>query len=562
MQLMDQRAHGYVSTEQVEAAVSSVLGSLGAIPPKGPPPAKARTRRKASESWTQPATTTISTSTSIQVDQGNYDDDDDEDEAEINKNSTQNDSDKHHPESTQQSPLSSFSAAAAALDTPFMTTIGSNNDPTQIMSLKEYQELLKEIPMGKVGAQMMTAFGDGSRPNIEALKLALEGTRRALQYIVMDARALRRRIKLQYSQAQLETLAGKKSIAGTSTSTTNNVTADNPATTISATTSLAHTMATTTDPSLAYRAILIDEAAMHDPLGRHPPCGFDVEQLARLYPEELQAYDRWNELHEEYEHPNPVEVDGDTDKSKTTTRTTSPTTTTNNQEEEEENDYLGGHLKERVAVFNIRTDHMPQDMYLHFSRIRQGSFLPRGRGRQQTQLEREWDSLEVRKGRGRGGTWLHMPAITVRFLHWLGFQPPEVPPPDTETTQVLAFLGHDRMGRIVEKAIQLRNFRLGKDALEFRELPPWEQLTVEEIQAALDDPDVKPAPLFPFDDNPNHGICLPNVQLYFGPGFEQRLELELEEYVMFGYSCFCSCCLENQLLTPSLLSLSLLGIGE
>lgn len=549
MLLMDQRARGEASTEQVEEAVSSILGKLGAAPP---PKKKARTRTRASKS-TKAAAAASSSLATIQVDQGNYDDEDDSNENDKNTAKIKNDNDNNHQQEDmnhqESKELPSSSLSSSTVDAMKLST--AYDDNTNTISMEDYQELLKEIPMGKVGSQMMTAFGDGSCPNIEALKLALEGTRRALQYIVMDARALRRRIKLQYSQAQLETLAGKKNIAGPTTISTSAIAAANggltdPTTTRSANTNhnATTTTTTTTDATLVFRALLTDQSASHDPLGRHPPCGFDFEQLARLYPEEIQAYDRWNELHEEYEHPNSDEEGEDKPQVPRTSDGTTPLATDEADQVQQEQDYLGGHLKERVAVFNIRTDHMPKDMYLHFSRIRQGSFLPRGRGRQSTKLEKEWNSIEIRRGRGRGGTWLHMPAITVRFLHWLGFQPPEVPPPDAETTQVLAFLGHDRMGRIVEKAIQLRNFKEGKDALEFRELPPWEQLTVQDIQAALDDPDVKPAPLFPFDDDQD-GMRLPNVQLYFGPGFEQRLELEMEEYVITELIYAVGCWLGN-----------------
>jgi len=124
-----------------------------------------------------------------------------------------------------------------------------------------------------------------------------------------------------------------------------------------------------------------------------------------------------------------------------------------------------------------------------------------------------------------------MSAVSVRFLHWLGFDPPEKPPPDGETTQVLGFLGYDRMGRIIEKAIYLRHAEQHQDDgnqtdLRQRRLPEGCHLTTEDIRRALQDPDVKPQSLFSLEKKPQG---LPNTQLYFGPGFEQRLELELEE---------------------------------
>jgi hypothetical protein len=39
----------------------------------------------------------------------------------------------------------------------------------------------------------------------------------------------------------------------------------------------------------------------------------------------------------------------------------------------------------------------------------------------------------------------------VRFLHWVGFDPAtELPPPDEETAEALAFLAYDVFGRIIE----------------------------------------------------------------------------------------------------------------
>jgi hypothetical protein len=58
------------------------------------------------------------------------------------------------------------------------------------------------------------------------------------------------------------------------------------------------------------------------------------------------------------------------------------------------------------------------------------------------------------------------------------------------------------------------------------ELKRGEQLTLQDIEKALADPDIKPAPLHSLDDS-----AQPPSQLYFGPGFEQRLELEMEECV-------------------------------
>lgn len=62
------------------------------------------------------------------------------------------------------------------------------------------------------------------------------------------------------------------------------------------------------------------------------------------------------------------------------------------------------------------------------------------------------------------------------------------------------------------------------DADVLGELRRGEQLSPSDVELAMDDPDIRPVPL--------HGVektSQPSVQLYFGPGFEERLELELEE---------------------------------
>jgi len=63
--------------------------------------------------------------------------------------------------------------------------------------------------------------------------------------------------------------------------------------------------------------------------------------------------------------------------------------------------------------------------------------------------------------------------------------------------------------------------------LAWSELPPGQQLTKEDIDWALDDPDIKPRALHSTNEN----NAVPPAQLYFGPGFEERLELEMDEYV-------------------------------
>ena len=140
-----------------------------------------------------------------------------------------------------------------------------------------------------------------------------------------------------------------------------------------------------------------------------------------------------------------------------------------------------------------------------------------------------------------GGSHQPLPVIAARFLHWVGFDvgygtespPSEValPPPNDDTTHALAFLAYDFFGRIVEKAIFLRNLERQKrscpdmdEASVLLELESGEQLEQVDVARAMDDPDIKPLPLYSADETRKVG-----PQLYFGPGFEDRLEIEMEE---------------------------------
>jgi hypothetical protein len=463
LELLSQRASGHVDNTLVETAVQKVLASIGAVPPP---------RKQEDGEVSKP---------SFKVDMGNYDDDEDD---EINGDGQE------------------------AISKPVASHTNVPIAPKLNYAIQEYKELLNDIPMGKVGSQMMTTFGDGPQPDIEALQLALKGVREALQLIVMDARAVRRKATAHFAHAQEQALSGFRKMKKLETQQV-------------------------VDPSLVYRAMLGEEANAHDPLGKNKPCGFDVEQLKTLYPEEVRAYHRWNELHSEYtelasEKAIEAEDDGHPKAEGESSGAQQPECD-DDEEKDDDKEYLGGHLKERAATFDARTADMEKDTYIKFSRIRQGSFLPRRQ--QRSQLEMEWEAIDRKRGRMKEGSWMRMSAVSVRFLHWLGFDPPEKPPPDADTTQVLGFLGYDRMGRIVEKAVHLRNAKRNKDGenpldLRLRKLPEGEQLTKEDIQEALEDPDVKPESLFRLERQ-SHG--LPNTQLYFGPGFEQRLELELEE---------------------------------
>ena len=90
------------------------------------------------------------------------------------------------------------------------------------------------------------------------------------------------------------------------------------------------------------------------------------------------------------------------------------------------------------------------------------------------------------------------------------------------------------MGKIVEKAIYLRNVAAkGESDGEFLlELKEGEQLSASDIENAMNDSDIRPVSLYNAPDSENAQKQFA-AQLYFGPGFEDRLEMEMDELVAF-----------------------------
>lgn len=134
---------------------------------------------------------------------------------------------------------------------------------------------LNKIPMGSVGARMMVTFGDGKSPDPDAVRMVLEGARLSLLNIIKDARALRRHAKSEYAKAQRAMHMGHKNFRRKA----KNGKDDRIFTSEGV------------DPSLLYRSINRNDKLVYD-----PKCGFDIEQLQQLLPEEMNAYDRWNEV--------------------------------------------------------------------------------------------------------------------------------------------------------------------------------------------------------------------------------------------------------------------------
>ena len=471
LQLLTKRTKCENTNAQIESAVSDILKSMGAAPPS-----QVSMNGSHSSGINGKAPTTAASKDQIQVDTDDYDDVDAKPQSIAMPPSRKNDS--------------------------------LSNNPSSIVcrdwTEEEYVDQISQIPMGIEGAKMMTTFGDSRYPDPKALEEALLGTRRTLQLAMMDARAIRRKIKKRFDEAKkMSRRLDQSSLA----------------------------RASSLDPTMMSRSL-----TAHDRLAYNLPCGFDIEQLECLYPEVMREYRRWNEMYQRSQRKNAAAVrddeanDQSDDENDEKEENNSPDGQTDVLEEEN-TETLGGHLKERAAHFDTRTDNMMSEGYLKFSQVRQGSFLSRGNRQRKSKEDTEWEKRNNIKGkRGRQTDWEKMDARTIRFLHWLGFDPTTaLKPPDDATTQALAFLGYDTMGRIIEKAIYLKNLEssqndLGSEDLETWQLKPGEALLRADIVRALKDPEVQPTSMYALD-----GLSAPSLQRYFGPGFEERLELEMEE---------------------------------
>lgn len=357
---------------------------------------------------------------------------------------------------------------------------------------------------------MLTAFGDGPNPIPQTVEATLLGARKLLQVTIQDARALRRQTKESFKKAQAQVAKGKL----------RKPTFLNKG-----------TPEAIPDPEMLYRALL-----GYDRMARETKCGFNFENLKSLFPEEMRAYMRWNSLKEEYDKNTEGDGDGDAADAGEEKDDEPPPPAMDPMKE-------GGHLQERAEQFDLRTNLMDPSGYMKFSEHRRGSFLPK-RIRQEGDVEWEENrKLSKAKGNKDSGVWSTMSAKSARFLHWVGFDPDNgLPPPNDETTQALAFLGYDFVGRIVEKAIFLKNLAKAKQQQEesdkdgnvderniLLELQEGEQLDKGDIDNAMND--IRPAAMY----STNESVASahkPVAQLYFGPGFEDRVEMELDELML------------------------------
>jgi len=536
LELVDARAAGRATNAQVEAAVARLLELQAAVAPptagaaaattveRKDPDAAAAEVPQTEKAPPPPAPAPPPPQQEIQPDTENYDDDDEDEEEETIAA-------KQQPaRGATKKTASAKQGKQKKTRRKSKKTAADETIPTADWSVYE------SIPLGKQGAQMMTTFGDGRAPRPAAVAAALQGARLWLQTAIRDARTLRRRQRQVYRAAKDSLKADRPQKPALQSEWSNEI---------------------------LYRA-----GAGYDQLAYDPKCGFRTEDLRQLFPEAMNAYERWNQMHAETAEANSKGDDDDNDdnnkeedeEAESKTTATSPIKGISSEE--------GGHLQERAAQFDLRTEKMQEAWYLKYAALRQGSFLPRSRA-SSNPSDADWDRArhehkQQSSGGGGGfgtgrpknnsssatnnsGSWAHMPAPTVRFLHWVGFEPQSVlPPPTDETTHALAFLGYDFFGRIVEKAILLRKnaqrgttrtttVQTNKDdddedeaAVLLLELEEGEQLEEDDIARAMDDPEIKPVPLYSADSSKNKKAGT-MTQLYFGPGFENRLEMELEE---------------------------------
>lgn len=465
---------------------------------------------------------------SIEEDLGNYDDDNDEED----DDDEADDKGDSKPAASVLRPTAAATISAGVPGSSNPSTTGRNHHrkrPRRASSGKagtsskalspaeqsvNWKLTYESIPLGRQGAKMMVAFGDGPHPIPSVVAKTLQATRLMLLAAIRDARHVRRRHQRQYQQALLHARGRSKMVAAAAEVHSSNHRPPPPV----------------VDAHLQFRAM-----HSHDDLGKSPKCGFGTEELRVLYPEEINAYERWSELHH-YTNVNNneednINLDDETDKPESTNEDVNTENSNGDDLNGNPKEVAGGHLMERMVQFDIRTDRMDKDNYLQFSNVRfQGSFLPRrvvGEDRHRAPV----------RGRAADGSTTNMAIVMVRFLHWVGFDVDGVvpshgaemrlPAPNADTTQVLAFLAHDFFGRIVEKAIFWRNVQ-DDETKVLLELPENEQLQDSDIARALEDPEVRLTSLYAAR---NDGASAPSKpQLYFGPGFEERLEMELEEF--------------------------------
>jgi hypothetical protein len=274
LQLLTDRTKGKATNEQVEMAVSKILSAAGLVASSESSKSALTRENKRDAAATGKAP---KEEPKIQLDTENYDDDDEEEE--VDKVTNNNDV-------KEPSVEPSLSKKRKRGRPPNPEKEATRNKKVEESQRKEQYD---HIPLGSQGAHMMTAFGDGPHPKSEAVAATLLGARRLLQVTVQDARALRRKATEQFQKAQTDVAKYSKSTKQKSISNRNKSFDSTKAQQKSEDSS--EQQAALVDPTMLYRAF-----TGYDKLAYAPKCGFDYEQLMGMYPEEMRAYARWNQV--------------------------------------------------------------------------------------------------------------------------------------------------------------------------------------------------------------------------------------------------------------------------
>jgi hypothetical protein len=550
VRLVESRAEGRTNDATIQAALDAIVGSASASASLPPPPTPAQDNnihfeQKKMTDRGEEQQQQQERHREIQPDTENYDDDDDDDDDDDvnkdNKNENKTESYKNIEKETQQrvgvdkTSLPFKRKRGRPRKYPILndddesvedveggnTASGSDARASSLFLFEDSPTIhayYRDIPLGVTGARMLHVFGDGPRPHPSTVAAALHGTRQLLACAIRDARHVRRRYAQLYKTAQ---------------STVRPYRQQSPS---------------SQDKSQWSTELLYRAQMGHDARGNTVPAGFTIQELEILFPETMRAYSKWIEMHEETNQKDDVDAADDVE-NKTTISTEIDYTLQYKSSADQSNgndagmEVAIGHLQQRAEQFDCRTQKMNPKGYLEYASLRaKGSFLPRRKKHAQNNNEPNTFDSDNDPDSTRRNSNSGMSISTKRFWHWVGFDPQseELPPPDPETTEALAFLAYDFLGRIIEKAIVLRlqqQQSSNSDSVVW-ELSRGEQLEPIDIERAMKHPDILPVPLFSATSASNTVTTttgLPKIipQLYFGPGFEDRLELELEE-MMYG----------------------------
>jgi hypothetical protein len=179
-----------------------------------------------------------------------------------------------HPTNTQKTNADTSTSTADG-NTSTATTLPP---PAVLLGLTggltgNHDETLKihEIPLGPLISKMLTNFGDSPNPSPLVCSLVLSAVRTFLHTAIKDARALRRTLVLEYKK-------GRESVVTYGKVSSND------------TTDISHK----TSPSPISSAIMLFKVTRgYDTLSYNVRCGFDIDGLEILYPEEIKAFRKW-----------------------------------------------------------------------------------------------------------------------------------------------------------------------------------------------------------------------------------------------------------------------------